>query len=438
MKFLLALASVALPTAHAAKEVFAHMIVGNVNNFDLADWENDMRLAKESSIDAFVLNVGAGDENNDRSLELAFQAANSQSFKLFFSFDYLGGPAGPWPKDQVIALLEKFGNDPAYFKHDGQRPFVSTFEGPDNAADWTDIKAGSNAFFIPDWSSKSPAEAVTLAGGVADGLFNFDPWPVGPSNVSTDLDKPFLDALGDKLYMMPVSPWFYTNLPKLNKNWLWPGDGLWDTRWNQVMELQPDFVQILTWNDFGESHYIGPVNEKQLGLFTTFEAPVNYVKDLAHDGWRKFLPFYIEQYKTGQAPAEFAEQAAAYYRTAAALACASGGTTGNNPAFGEPQFNPEDLMEDAVFFAALLKSDEGVTVSVSIGGQTQEASFSIAPPSGAGTAGVYRGSVPFGGNTGDVVVTVSRGGETVATAEGGKPISGTCENDVQNWNAVAV
>lgn len=29
----------------------------------------------------------------------------------------------------------------------------------------------------------------------------------------------FLAQAGKKTYMMPVSPWFYTNLPGFDKNW---------------------------------------------------------------------------------------------------------------------------------------------------------------------------------------------------------------------------
>jgi hypothetical protein len=257
--------------------------------------------------------------------------------------------------------------------------------------------------------------------------------------MTIDGDRTFTDALGaDKSYMMPVAPWFFTNLPGFNKNWLWRGDELWDLRWQQVVALQPAFVEILTWNDYGESHYIGPVREKELGLFTTANARVNYVKDLSHDGWRKMLPFYIDMYKTKKVPAEITEVVSAYYRPAPALACPSGGTTGNNADFGETEVPPEQLVEDSVFYAALLNSDAGVTVKVTIGGKEQTGGFNRAPAAGAGTLGVYMGSVPFGGNTGDVVVTVSRDGKDVAKAEGGKGISTECESDTQNWNAVAV
>jgi hypothetical protein len=389
-----------------------------------------------------VLNIAAQDpDTNARALNFSFQVANNLNFKLFFSFDYAA--QGAWPKDQVRELINKFAVEPSYFKPDGTRPFVSTFEGPGNANDWqgnAGIKQATNAFFIPDWSSLAPQDAASLAGGVVDGLFSFNAWPNGDTNMTTDADRAFQAALQPqgKAYMMPVSPWFFTNLPGFNKNWLWRGDGLWDLRWRQVMEVQPEFVEILTWNDVGESHNIRTAKEKEMGLFTTANAPINYARGMSHDGWRKFLPFYIDMYKTGQVPADFAEGVVATYRIAPALACPSGGTTGNDAGHGQTVVPPETLVEDAVFYSVLLKSDQGVTVTVSIGGKEQTGPLSGAPPAGAGTPGVYTGSVPFGGNTGDVVVKVVRGGQEVATAQGSKAISTQCENNVQNWNAVAV
>lgn len=42
--------------------------------------------------------------------------------------------------------------------------------------------------------------------------------------------------------------------PGYNKNWLWRGDHLWFDRWQQLImgELQPEFVEIISWNDYGE------------------------------------------------------------------------------------------------------------------------------------------------------------------------------------------
>jgi hypothetical protein len=51
---------------------------------------------------------------------------------------------------------------------------------------------------------------------------------------------------------MPVSPWFYGNMPGYNKNWMWNNWDLWYDRWQQVLIVQPEYVQIISWNDFGE------------------------------------------------------------------------------------------------------------------------------------------------------------------------------------------
>lgn len=97
-----------------------------------------MTLAKNSRIDAFER-----DPTNYHSLEMAFVAANTVGFKLFFSFDYAGN--GPWDQDEVIALIQKYGSNNAYFQHNSQ-PFVSTFEGPNNANDWIGIKQRPTVF----------------------------------------------------------------------------------------------------------------------------------------------------------------------------------------------------------------------------------------------------------------------------------------------------
>jgi len=64
--------------------------------------------------------------------------------------------------------------------------------------------------------------------------------------MTDDDDQAYVAALSGRPYMMPVSPWFYTNLPLWSKNWLWRGDDLWHDRWDQVLNIQPALVEILT------------------------------------------------------------------------------------------------------------------------------------------------------------------------------------------------
>lgn len=74
---------------------------------------------------------------------------------------------------------------------------------------------------------------------------SWDAWPQGATDKTDASDMAWSAAVQPKAYMMPVSPWFYTNLPEYNKNWLWRGDDLWHNRWQQVLEIRPNFVEVI-------------------------------------------------------------------------------------------------------------------------------------------------------------------------------------------------
>lgn len=110
-------------------------------------------------------------------------------FKLFLSFDYAGN--GAFDKDAVISLINDFSSSSSYF-HYKSKPLVSTFEGPDSAADWVSIKEQTGCFFIPDWSSLGAKAALET--GVVDGLFNWAAWPWGNTDMDTYVDASYLDC----------------------------------------------------------------------------------------------------------------------------------------------------------------------------------------------------------------------------------------------------
>jgi hypothetical protein len=203
---------------------------------------------------------------------------------------------------------------------------------------------------------------------------------------------------------------------------------LWYDRWQQVMYIQPEWVQILTWNDYGESHYIGPLHEEEMELFTPGRGPFNYAENMPHDGWRQFLPFIIDMYKTNQSTVT-QEGIVSWYRLSPSSACADGKTVGNTHTQLQREFPPGEVSQDKIFFSALLASQQPVTVT--IGGVNLDAEWRSTP---AGGAGIYHGSVAYGSNTGTVVVTV---GSMVFT---GESISTNCnrvtgQNGLTNWNA---
>jgi glucan endo-1,3-alpha-glucosidase len=94
-------------------------------------------------------------------------------------------------------------------------------------------------------------------------------------------------------------------------------DTLWNYRWQQaVNDVKPDIVEIgiltsifeilklttftrsVTWNDYGESHYISDINPNvNLGSQAPF-----YVDGFVHSNWRDVARYYISYFKKGTAP----------------------------------------------------------------------------------------------------------------------------------------
>ena len=395
----------------------------------LSDFQNDIDLAQQAHVDGFAMNIAAQDPHTDNVLATAFSAAESKGFKLFLSFDYQAW--GAWDANSVIQKINAHSNSSAYFRQNGQ-PLVSTFEGTQNAGDWANIKAQTGAFFIPDWSSLGPS-GVQSHLDVIDGAFSWDAWPNGAEDKTTDEDTAYMDFLGSKPYMMPVSPWFYTNLANWGKNWLWRGDDLWFERWQQVVALQPAMVEILTWNDFGESSYIGPIRDSGIP-----QGAGTYVDSMPHDGWRAILPQYIDAYKAndGNVNTNIAVKAAKshaqqqelisyWYRKNPSNSGSTDGTTGNNPSQGQPSLSPSQVSQDKVFVTVLVNQPSQVNVQIGSNQPTQ-----LNAPS----AGVNHFSVPFNGQEGPVSFSIERNGQTVVSATG--PAIANPSDGVVNWNAV--
>jgi len=188
--------------------------------------------------------MASGERILPDSVANAFTAVAGTDFKFVFSFDYAA--LGAWKIDDVVMYLQRFGGHASYHRHNGL-PMVTTFEGPASADDWIKIKSRAPCFLVPEWDSQGIDYALSKS--VVDGYSSWSAWPAGPNDMTTVIDWGNKRKLGGRVYMMPVSPWFFTNLPGWGKNWLWRSDNLWNKRWAQVLEVQPDYVQILTWND---------------------------------------------------------------------------------------------------------------------------------------------------------------------------------------------
>jgi glucan endo-1,3-alpha-glucosidase len=80
-----------------------------------------------------------------------------------------------------------------------------------------------------------------------------------------------------------------------NQNWYRRGELNLATRIHQVLSLAPDFLEILTWNDAGESHYFGKIWPDSIAGSNIH----TYTDGYDHSGWQTLLPPLIKAYKAG-------------------------------------------------------------------------------------------------------------------------------------------
>ncbi|KAF1986904.1 glycoside hydrolase family 71 protein [Aulographum hederae CBS 113979] len=428
------LASLAFCASMAdAQDVFAHIVTGVFADYTPELWARDIKLAQDSLIDGFVLNIAPPYAGNTKTqIANAFNAANAAStpFKLFFSFDYLGagGDNPAWPRDGVVQVLKDWGSNSAHFLYKNAA-YVSTFEGTENVGDWPYIRSQLSfpIFFVPDWTSLGP---TGLDLSLVDGAFSWNMWPEGPNNMTSTPDLAWSNSMraAGKLFMMGISPWFFTDLPGYGKNFTWRGDSMWHTRWMEdVYEVKPEIVEIVTWNDYGESHYISPIFTPGIPTGDQTDA-IRYVEDMPHDAWRDVLPYYISKFKNGGTePTIEKERLVYWYRLTPASAGNANGVTGNNCNY-QDCFAPGDILEDAVFVTALVKSLPA-DVTIQIGGNAVK-SFP------ATQTGANHFTAPFDGQTGKVTFTITRRGDASLTGIGEAVTSEpTGADGLTNFNA---
>lgn len=122
-----------------------------------------------------------------------------------------------------------------------------------------------------------------------DGELNWNSgWPTGSTNLDTSSDVTYSrDLGGNKTYMPAISPCFFTYYApnSYNKDFIYRSDDwLLATRMEMIVAMRNkvEFAEIISWNgecklnktysvhtqlrfaqDYGESHYIGPIRADQ-------------------------------------------------------------------------------------------------------------------------------------------------------------------------------
>ncbi|KAI0335934.1 glycoside hydrolase [Cubamyces sp. BRFM 1775] len=362
------------------KLVVARHIVGLTGGGGPGDyvndtWENDMTLAFSKGIDAFALSVGADDFTFDQ-VDLAYTAAENLrlGFTLFLSLDMAAINAtydcSTWGAARYIRNLTRTfigrssqlvvfddsalvsavsGENCTFGEEDAATGWETQFTGhpdlaeviyfvpafavdPESFGDFADVING-DFNYNGSWQTNLTTSATGYSedlGQLTDGVnmtVQQQDTLFGLLNYTFDSDERHIQGLinatnsTQSLYMTSVSPWFFTHSgPQLENNSIFDcDDHLFVRRWQNIIDHrdQVDIVQLVSWNDYGESHYMGPIegNIPPEAQYWTF--------GYDHQGFLEVVSYFSEWFKTGEQPAILNDQILMWARPHAQSAKAS-------------------------------------------------------------------------------------------------------------------
>jgi len=404
--------------AQAQRTVFAHYLVTNqdyqgdtdaTQEAKIAAYEREIQQAQAAGIDGFALNVG-GWLNQTYYIRYSaqiFEAAArlNNGFKLMFSADMCCGNG----VNDVEDMMRRFANDrrysQVYFKHNGA--FVlTTFVGDAlGVSTWQQIRsdlangsnpsttleptalaevsgAPSNAsmpiFLVPAffWGGETPAQPQVQAGfnqwsSTIDGSFYWGiagvPGSAGVSGGSLDQilsSEAYASVVpgGGKLYMAPVALQFWG--ANANRYYEYSGASGMRKMWMDAINVShPDWIEIITWNDFIEGTYVSPIDDpnkyQYANYLDTTGVPTSTLGYFhSHYAMTDLLPFFTSWYKTGRQPAITRDAIYYFYRTQP-MSYNAGTPSVNN------KYGP---VADDIYITSNLTA--AATLKVTTGGQT--------------------------------------------------------------------
>ncbi|KND86300.1 Mutanase [Tolypocladium ophioglossoides CBS 100239] len=284
-----------------AKSVYCHYMIATVNPDNA---QKDIDQAKALGFDAFALNIGQPSAPwAVGTVKALFDYADSTGFKLFFSLDFYQTA----DLNAYTDLLKGYIGRPAYLTAGpNNHPVISMFSVGSHSADdfqsWKQNTFNGNIYFLPNADNSpgysNPQTWFQTWGKVVDGVFGWETaWPTQgttPANVSIDFDTAVQNEAraNSKTYMAPMSSLqfkaccggHYYRVDEINL----------PQRMELLLKMQPDFVEVLTWNDAGESHYIG--NNWKEGLTDDVWAYSNPT-DWAHHAWQPLINSFTSAFK---------------------------------------------------------------------------------------------------------------------------------------------
>ncbi|KAI4952303.1 hypothetical protein J4E91_003765 [Alternaria rosae] len=275
-----------------------------VGELKLEEVKQDIEDARDLGLNGFALNFDRFADWSQTTVQYMFDHADYiGGFSLFFSFDHAAGFIHN-PSEYVDYFNDHKGRT-SYLKmkdpSDGKnKPLLSTFGGEGVAdSDWSNFKSKvGDVLIVPGfYTIYNPTANFFDNRKSLDGVFNWNSWPStdqGKVAVSAATDKVFQSA-ADKagnLFMMGISPVQFKHMG--SDNWYRRGEDNLENRFGQILSVQPDMVQLQSWNDAGEGHYMGRLHPTPL----QGDTPA-IVEGYDHTGYWQILQPFISAWKRG-------------------------------------------------------------------------------------------------------------------------------------------
>lgn len=440
----------------AQRMVFAHYMLTNqdyqadddpTQEKKIAAYEREIQQAQSMGIDGFALNAGGWlhETYYIRYAAQMFEAALRlhSGFKLMFSADMCCGNG----IDDVEDMMRRFAGNPryagVYFQYHGAA-VLTTFAGDKlGPLGWQQIRgdlahgthastateptvlaqaaaAPANAplsiFLVTAffWGGELPSKSDVQQGfdawkSVIDGSFYWGIAGVPGSGGALD-QIPSADGYASvlhergKLFMAPICLQFWG--ANANRYYEYSGAAGMRAMWMDAINVShPEWVELITWNDFIEGSYVSPIDDpnKYPGAnFLDASGIPRTTRDYfhSHAGAAALLQFFIQWYKTGVEPAITRDAVYFFYR-AQSMAVDAG-----KPPVAH-KFGP---VADLLYITANLTAPADLRVTT--GGQTR--TLHLAAGSVDVQTPVVAGSAP--------VLVLVRGGKVLATQTGTDPI----------------
>jgi len=316
----LALLSCLAPDADQPERlVFAHYMVccpAKGGGATVDDFAAEIQAAQARGIDGFALNCGGWTAKEPhykaRALKL-YEAAQQlgTGFRLMISADYCCGLS----HDETRDMIETFRDHPNQFRYGG-KPVLSTFagEGADNThghqllefLDQLGGDAGRACVFVPYFYPRPnitehprPEHAQQLLREFPelDGYFYFGAAGSSEQLAASNRHQATAWLGAGKLFMASVTP-YYRGLGGNYRCFETGGFEGFAKQWLAAIETGATWVEIVTWNDWGEASYVATFGEP--GDTALWDG--HWGEMLSHTAYLDAMRYWIDWYKTGHPP----------------------------------------------------------------------------------------------------------------------------------------